>query len=121
MLDRLSLSGERFFGAEFSAHLRSGSGEYRRVEHALDNLHFSLSELRETNNSLLSTKQNEIMKTLTVLAFIVLPLTLISQIFGMNTSYLPVVGFPGDFWIVMGIMVCIGGAFFVYFKRRGWL
>lgn len=120
-LDSLSPPAERLFGHEFSYYLRGILSEYRRVEHALTNLHDSLSELRETNNSLLSTKQNEIMKTLTIFAFIVLPLTLLSQIFSMNTQDLPLVGRPGDFWIIVGLMVVIAGSFFLYFKRKGWL
>jgi len=80
-----------------------------------------LSELRETNNSLLSAKQNEIMKEFTVLAFVFLPLTFISGLFGMNTKNNPIVGHTLDFWIILSGMLCISLGFFFYFKRKGWL
>lgn len=80
-----------------------------------------LTELRETNNSLVFTKQNEVMKVLTTMAFITFPLTLISSIFGMNTDYLPFVGAKGDFWVIIGIMVMLTCVFFLYFWRKGWL
>lgn len=121
VLRAIELPGEKLFGREFIYHLQSITREFRRVEEALENLREALKELRETNNSLLSTKQNEIMKTLTILAFVTFPLTLISSVFGMNTSWLPVVGLPGDFWIIFGIMVVLAISFFVFFKRKGWL
>jgi magnesium transporter len=61
------------------------------------------------------------MQIFTILAFITLPLTLITGIFGMNTDHTPIVGVPGDFWIVIGIMAVLGSSFFIYFKRKGWL
>lgn len=121
MLKSFEPVGMRTFGSEFSYHLRSLVGAYERIERTLMNLHDSLNELRETNNSLLSTKQNEIMKTLTIMAFVTFPLTLISSIFGMNTDYLPIVGIPNDFWFVIGIMAMLALSFFIYFKHKDWL
>jgi magnesium transporter len=120
-LKSLEPVGARFFGVEFSYHVRELVGTYERVLRRLENLHDSLTELRETNNSLLSTKQNEIMKTLTMMAFVTFPLSLISSIFGMNTRSTPIIGLPGDFWIVLGMMAVLALTFFIYFRRRGWL
>lgn len=121
LLRSLEAPGEKLFGREFAYYLQSVSREFRRVEEALENLRDALKELRGTNNSLLTTKQNEIMKTLTIMAFVTFPLTLVSSIFGMNTSWLPIVGLPGDFWIIGGIMVAMAISFFIFFKRKGWL
>ncbi len=121
MLLSFDPAGTRMFGPEFSYHVRSLTNAYNRVERVLTGLHDSLGELRETNNSLLSTKQNEIMKTLTIMAFVTFPLTLISSVFGMNTSYLPIVGLSGDFWMVIGMMMVLAASFFVYFRHKGWL
>jgi magnesium transporter len=96
-------------------------GVYQRVERTLGNLYDSLQELRATNDSLLNTKQNEIMKTLTVLAFLFLPLTFITGVFGMNTVNDPIIGGPGDFYILTGGMVVIAVCCFVYFRHRDWL
>lgn len=80
----------------------------------------TLSELRDTNNSLLTTRQNEIMKNLTILAFVTFPLTLISSMFGMNAEHLPLVGTPGDFWIIISFMALLALSFFAYFKYKRW-
>src|SRR3989338_411620 len=69
MLESLEPHGEKIFGPGFSYHARGIVGEYERVRHTLEHLREWLSELRETNNSLLSTKQNDIMKNLTIMAF----------------------------------------------------
>jgi magnesium transporter len=121
MLNSLEPAAQRLFGPEFSYHLRSIFGEYERVVRTVEHLRAALEELRQTNNSLLSTKQNEIMKILTIMAFVTFPLTLITSIFGMNTEYLPIVGLPGDFWIILGFMALLALSFFIFFKRKKWL
>ncbi len=121
MLKSLEPPALRMFGPDFSYALRNAAAMYERVHHTLENLRDSLQELRETNNSLLSTKQNEIMKTLTVLAFVFLPLSFIASLFGMNARSIPIIGLPGDFWIIVGGMAVIAGSCFVYFKRKEWL
>ena len=81
----------------------------------------SIAELEETNNSLLNDKTNEIVKLLTLFSVIVFPLTLLAALLGMNTKYLPIVGLPGDFWIITGIMfVGIVGMIW-FFKKRRWI
>lgn len=121
MLQSMELPGEKLFGREFVYYLHSILGEYNRVERTLENLYLSLVELRETNNSLLTTKQNGIMKTFTVLAFIFLPLSFITSLFGMNTVHNPIVGTQFDFWIIVTGMLMLAGFFYLYFRRKDWL
>jgi magnesium transporter len=121
MLSSVEPVATRLLGPEFAYYLRDLQGTQQRVERSIDNLHNSLVELRETNNSLLSTKQNEVMKTLTVIAFVFLPLQFITGLFGMNTVNNPIIGSPFDFWILLVSMVALAVSFFMYFKRKGWL
>ena len=107
-----------FFGKEFSHHTKSIISEYYRVNSIIGMHNDSLNELRQTNDSLLTTKQNEVMKTLTIMALVTFPLSLIATIFGMNTTELPIVGQPNDFWIVMGIMLILTFVMFIFFKLR---
>lgn len=64
---------------------------------------------------------NEVMKTLTIVSTIMLPLTLISGIFGMNFEFMPLPGETWGFWAPMGFMLLLGIAMGTYFKRRKWL
>ena len=121
ILSSLEEAGKQFFGPSFAYHLQAITGEFYRVYNGIESNLDMVSELRETNNSLVSTKQNEIMKVLTIMAFVTFPLSLIATIFGMNTEVLPIVGLPNDFWIVMGIMGIATVCFFAFFKHQKWL
>jgi magnesium transporter len=121
MLTSLEPAGMRLWGQEFGYYLRELEGTRARVEHELLSLRDSLNELRQTNDSLLNTKQNEIMKTLTVLAFVFLPLSFVAGLFGMNTVNNPIIGASYDFWIIFGLMVVIAAGCFVYFRFKDWL
>lgn len=95
-----------------------------RHEHALARIRSvqrSLEELRETNTALLTIKQNEIMKILTIMAFITFPLTLFTSLFGMNTDTTPILGRENDFWIIVGIMGVVSIAFFAFFRYKRWM
>lgn len=110
-----------FFGDDFVYQTRSIVGEYYRMQSTIAAHLDSVVELRETNNSLITTKQNEIMKILTIMAFVTFPLSLFASIFGMNTQTLPLTGYPGDFWVIIGIMIAATVFFFAFFKYKKWL
>jgi magnesium transporter len=109
------------FGDEFGRETHLLIEEVKRLVATAENLTEMVSELRETNNSMLSTKQNEIMKVLTIMAFVTFPLSLIAAIFGMNTSFIPLIGLPYDFWLVIGIMLCATLAMFTFFRYKKWI
>ncbi|MFA6339004.1 MAG: CorA family divalent cation transporter [Candidatus Paceibacterota bacterium] len=114
-------ASKKFFGESFSYHSEAILNEYLKIKQAIqDNKEF-LDELRTTNDSLLTTKQNETMKVLTILAFVTFPLSLVASIFGMNTTHLPIIGMHNDFWIIMGIMLAIITVMFGFFKYKKWL
>jgi magnesium transporter len=121
VLEIFKEAARQFFGDAFNHHTRSIMSEYMRVDHILRSNMESIIELRETNNSLVSTKQNEVMKVLTIMAFITFPLSLFASLFGMNTTYLPFVGLSYDFWIIVGIMLVCVVCFFGWFKYKKWL
>lgn len=68
--------------------------------------------------NILTIKTNEIIKILTIIAVFTFPLTLIATIFAMRTQSLPFVGLPGDFLIVINIMLAVAIFMFYFFKRR---
>lgn len=120
VLASLELAGKQFFGDKFTYHLHAIEGEYYKVANQLESQRETLNEMRETNNSLVSIKQNDVMKNLTVMAFIMLPLSLFAELFSMNTQSLPIVGAPGDFWIVIGLMGVFAALVFFYVKHKKW-
>ncbi len=119
-LDSLEIIGTEFFGKDFSYYLKDVSNKYRKVSHIIDTNMENLKELRRTNDSLLTTKQNETMKIFTILAFVTFPLSLIASIFGMNVTFMPIIGMPGDFWVIISGMTVVTGLMFWFFKYKKW-
>ena len=91
-----------------------------RIWDMLENFKEVVEGLESTNESVLSHRVNDVLKALTAISVVVLPLTLVASIWGMN------VGVPGEgslhaFWIVVGAMVALLIAMLMFFRRRGWL
>ena len=64
---------------------------------------------------------NEIMKVLTIIATIFIPLTFIAGIYGMNFEFMPELKWRWGYFAVLGIMMALGVLMLVYFKRKKWL
>ena len=79
-----------------------------------------INSFAETADTLASYRINEVMRILTVISVIMLPLTLISSIYGMNIA-LPFADDHNAFLITAAIMLAIAGLMLVYFRRRNWL
>lgn len=121
VLESFEIAGKNLFGDDFNYHLRSITGEYYKIQTEISGAKEYLDELRQTNDSLLSTKQNEIMKILTATTFLVLPLSLIAGLFSMNTLSTPIVGQKDDFLIIIIFMLLISSLTFIFFKLKKWL
>lgn len=113
--------GDEFFGKEFKHHVASLAGEYIKIKDLIENSQSILDTLYQTNESLLATKTNEIIKVLTIMAFITFPLMLLSSVFSMNTASTPIIGINGDFWIIVGAMIIATSSMFFYFRKKKWL
>ncbi|MBC8249301.1 MAG: magnesium/cobalt transporter CorA [Anaerolineales bacterium] len=71
--------------------------------------------------SSVSNRMNEVMKVLTIIATIFIPLTLIAGIYGMNFQYMPELGWRWGYPLVWLIMLVIGTLMLVYFRRKRWM
>lgn len=121
VLELVGIAFEKLFGQSFRYYTDDLTAEYEKIHSVLENLHDLLRELRTTNDSLLSTKQNETMKILTMMAFITFPLSLVTDLFSMNTSHAPIVGHSFDFEIILAIMILLALSLFGFFKYKKWL
>lgn len=82
----------------------------------------TIDSLEYTNATLVESRLNDIIKTLTIFSVIVFPLTLLAAIFGMNTvSGMPFMKHPYGFWIVIVIMLLGTLAMLIIFKKKKWL
>ncbi|MBI5078095.1 MAG: magnesium transporter CorA family protein [Candidatus Yonathbacteria bacterium] len=116
VLESFEVAGTKFFGEEFSYYLHTIVGEFYKVSSILDGHRETILDLRDTNDSLLTTKTNDIMKTLTVTAFIILPLTFIEQLFSMDFAGTPLENNSNAFFITVITMSVVGAVLYGYFK-----
>jgi magnesium transporter len=95
-------------------HIERVLTHVRRLEHSAEvavQMHFSA----------LGHRTNDIMRTLTVLTAIFLPLNLITGFFGMNFDSLPLIHSATGIWTAVGVMATVGVALIVYFRRKRYL
>ena len=93
---------------------------HERIWDMLENYKEVVEALEDTNESVISHRVNDILRVLTSISVVVLTLTLIASVFGMNVAV------PGEesitaFWIVVAAMVGLLGGMLAFFRRRGWL
>jgi magnesium transporter len=86
----------------------------------LENYKEVVEALEESNESVISHRVNDILRVLTAISVIVLPLTLVASVWGMNVG-VPGEGDTGAFYAVLGVMAAILVGMLAYFRRRGWL
>src|ERR671936_17235 len=93
---------------------------HERIWDMLENYKEVVEALEDTNEQVISHRVNDILRVLTVISVILLPLTLLASIFGMNVR-VPGQGTIGAFWIVLGVMAAMLVGLLALFRRRGWL
>lgn len=80
-----------------------------------------VSGLQDLYLSSVSNKMNEVMKVLTIIATIFIPLTFIAGVYGMNFKVMPELKWRIGYFFIWGIMIVIALAMLLYFKRKKWL
>jgi magnesium transporter len=111
---------ERFLPEELDLYFDDIVDSAERIWDLLDNYKEVVEGLESTNESVISHRQNDVLRVLTVFSAILLPLTLLASVFGMNVE------FPGNetvsaFWVIAGIMVGVGVALLGFFRWKRWL
>jgi magnesium transporter len=120
-LDRRAQALLPLLGEDLSEYFGDLNDHLAKIWDTLEDYKDVIEGLSDTYNSLTSTRINDVIKVLTILSVILLPLTLVSGIYGMNFAVLPGAEHPYGFWITLGIMGVIVLAMLAYFKFRRWI
>jgi magnesium transporter len=91
-----------------------------RIWDLLDNYKEVVEALEDTNESVISHRQGDVLRTLTLISVVLLPLTLIASVFGMNVLF-PGEGTSGAFWVILGGMFAALVGFVAFFRYKRWL
>ena len=119
--DLIEVGDKNLFGVDFNPYVRDIRDEFIRIHELIQNSRELVGDLRETNDSLLNTRQNDIMKTLTIINFIFIPATFISALFTIPSPNVPLVGNPGGWTVLVVLMFAITLIFWLVMKRKKWL
>jgi magnesium transporter len=80
-----------------------------------------LSGMMDIYLSSVSNRLNEVMKVLTIIATIFMPLTFLAGVYGMNFKHMPELEWPWGYYLLLGVMALVALSMLIYFRRKKWL
>jgi magnesium transporter len=111
---------ERFLPEELELYFDDIVDAAERIWDMLDNYKEVVEALEDTNESVISHRQNDVLRVLTVFSVIILPLTLITGVFGMNVHF-PGYGSVWAFWTIFAAMAVALVGMLAFFRLKRWL
>jgi magnesium transporter len=108
---------ERFLPQDLELYFDDLVDASERIWDLLDNYKEVVEALEATNEAAIAHRQNDVLRVLTVFSVLVLPLTLIASLFGMNVAF-PGHGTAAAFWVILGVMVGVFAGLFTFFRLK---
>ncbi len=121
IVSNLERKDRPFIQEELDVYFGDIADGFSRAWDILEDYREVIEGLSATSDSVTSYRINDVIRVLTVISVIMLPLTLVTGIYGMNLEWLPAADTIYGFFIIMGIMVLIAGSMLLYFRRRGFI
>src|SRR3954451_17404365 len=118
VLRDLERTKQRYMREDLEVYFDDIVDAAERIWDMLENYKEVVEALEDTNESVLSHRVNDVLRVLTAFSVVVLPLTLIASVFGMNTG-VPGEGSIGAFWIIVGVMAAMLAGMIGYFRPPG--
>lgn len=117
----LERAGQRFVNPQTIPYFRDLYDHTIRVIESVETLQAILSDMLDVYFSAVSNRMNEIMKMLTMIATIFMPLSFIAGIYGMNFEYMPELKWVWGYPLTLFIMLFVGTMMVLYFKKKKWI
>jgi magnesium transporter len=121
VIGTLGRTGHRFIDNQTIPYFRDLYDHTVRVIENTETLQVMLSDMLDVYFSAVSNRLNEVMKILTMIATVFMPLTFIAGIYGMNFKYMPELEWVWGYPAVLLIMAGIGLWMILYFRRKKWI
>jgi len=102
-------------------YLRDVQDHCVQIADVIESYRDLVTELTSTNLAVASNRMNEVMKVLTIMASIFIPLTFLAGVYGMNFEGMPELRSRWGYPAVLGAMLVTSVAMLAYFRRRGWI
>jgi magnesium transporter len=111
---------DKFLPEELELYFDDIVDAAERIWDQLDNYKEVVEALEATNESVISHRQNDVLRVLTIFSVVLLPLTLISGIFGMNVDF-PGFDSPVAFWTIVGVLLATIVGMVGFFRWKRWI
>jgi magnesium transporter len=120
VLRDLERTKQRYLADELEVYFDDINDASERIWDMLENYKEVVEALEDTNESVISHRVNSILRVLTAITVIVMPLTLLASLWGMNVG-VPGEGDIGAFWVIVGCMLAMLVGMVAFFRHRNWL
>lgn len=120
VINHVAQSGEEFISSFSRLYLRDVYDHTMQAIDTIETYRDMLSSMLDMYLSSLTNRMNEIMKTLTIISTIFIPITFIASLYGMNFKYMPELYWQPGYHVTLGIMGTVVLTMLLYFKSRKW-
>jgi len=110
----------RFIKPTMKHYITDLHDHLQSIGETMEILRETLENLMDLYSSSVGNKLNEVMKVLTIVSTIFIPLTFIAGIYGMNFEHMPELSWENGYFYALGAMVCVGIGMSIYMKRKRW-
>jgi magnesium transporter len=123
LLASLIEAGVKFWGNEVKIYLSDLSGDYSKVTQHMENYKATIEALETTNAQLLSAKTNAVMQRFTILAFLTIPIAILSSFASTSITFLVnlIGATPLRFALILLGTILVSVIMMIIFKKKGWL
>ncbi|SHH68813.1 magnesium/cobalt transporter CorA [Winogradskyella jejuensis] len=121
IISRIEKSENSLINKRTLAYFRDVYDHLIQVSENIDIYREMIWSLMDMYMTTISNKMNEVMKVLTIIATIFIPLTFIAGIYGMNFEYIPELDYKYSYFILWVVMILLFVGMIIYFKRKKWL
>ena len=120
IVNNLIRDEDEFIGEDLNPYFRDVYDHINQIIDSIDTLRDSANSLTELNYNQANTKLNDVMKVLTIISTIFMPLSFIVGFYGMNFKFMPELAEPWAYPVIIGIIVLVAVLMIIYFKKRKW-
>ena len=120
LLNRLSRDDYAVVPARTRIYFRDVYDHLLRVADLTDSMRDLASSTMETHLTLVNNRMNEVVKVLTMISTIFIPLSFIAGVYGMNFKYMPELDLTWTYPLIWVVFLSVGGSMLWMFRRRGW-
>lgn len=121
VIDSLQRSNSVLIADETKTYLRDTYNHIVQIIDTIEGLRDVVGGMKDTYLSSVSNRMNEIMKTLTIIASIFIPITFIAGVYGTNFEYIPELTWDGSYFVMISAMVIIVIIMIMWFRKKQWL